>query len=335
MSIEHKEKEYGLREEAKEFPMMVVIGLSYVCNSKCPHCPYTTSTIRDEYKDTPFMKKKTFKIIADQCGRYGAYIRLTGGGEPLLHPEAVELMEYAKSVGAKVGLITNASLLVSEKARRMLAVNVDMIECSIDANDSDIYAKVRPGLDWDMVVVNVKEAVRMRDEMGSKSRIIVSAVKQKGVDIEAVKKVWEPVVDEVQVRKYLTWDIVEDKSSDSTPYLPPKDKIPCPHLFERLLVDSRGRVILCAFDIKGRTNLGNIHDKTISQIWLGEDFSFYRDKHLKSEGDGIEMCHNCPDWKYRSWKHNYWKIVKTAEGKRRTRSKNTHIDDIEDDMDDC
>lgn len=24
----------------------------------------------------------------------------------------------------------------------------------------------------------------------------------------------------------------------------------------------------------------------------------------------------CPDWKYRSWQHNYWKVVKNAEAAR-------------------
>jgi hypothetical protein len=24
------------------------------------------------------------------------------------------------------------------------------------------------------------------------------------------------------------------------------------------------------------------------------------------------MCKNCPDWKYRSWNHNYWKVVNDA-----------------------
>ena len=53
------------------------------------------------------MNEDTFKIIANQCGGYGAWIRMSGGGEPMLHPQAVELIEYAKEVRAKVGLITN------------------------------------------------------------------------------------------------------------------------------------------------------------------------------------------------------------------------------------
>ena len=61
--------EYGLRPEAAQFPMMSVLSFVYPCNALCPHCPYTNSSIRQEFKDVPFMPEKTFKKIADESGR--------------------------------------------------------------------------------------------------------------------------------------------------------------------------------------------------------------------------------------------------------------------------
>ena len=90
---------YGLRPEASEFPMMLVLSFVYPCNALCPHCPYTNSNIRKEYRDAPYMPEATFKKIADESGRYGAYLRISGGGEPMLHPQATELLVYAKNVG--------------------------------------------------------------------------------------------------------------------------------------------------------------------------------------------------------------------------------------------
>ena len=100
--------------------MMCVLSFVYVCNARCPNCPYTNSTIRQEYKDRPLMREDTFKIIADQCGPHRAWIRLSGGGEPMLHPQAVELMEYAKAKGARIGLITNGSCFTAESIERLL-----------------------------------------------------------------------------------------------------------------------------------------------------------------------------------------------------------------------
>ena len=91
-SIDHGAEQYGLRPEASEYPMMLVLSFVYPCNALCPHCPYTNSSIRKEYRDAPYMPEALFKRIADESGRYGAYLRISGGGEPMLHPQADELL---------------------------------------------------------------------------------------------------------------------------------------------------------------------------------------------------------------------------------------------------
>lgn len=314
---EHAQKTYGIRPEAQEFPMMCVLSFVYVCNAQCPNCPYTNSNIRSDYIDTPFMSENTFKMIADQCGEYGAWIRLSGGGEPMLHPKAVELMVYAKKVGAKIGLITNGSKFTENSITRLLEAQVDMIEFSVDAADCETYVKVRKGLNWDVLLKNVSIMIGLRNKLKSATKIIASGVNQIGIDIDKVARFWENKVDNFQKRKYLTWGINDpSESADTMPYLPPEEFIPCPFIFERLNIDSRGNIMVCGFDIAAKTNLGNIHEKSIKDIWHSQEFEFYRKKHLEGKGDQIELCNNCPDWKYRSWKHNYWKIVKDAEEKK-------------------
>jgi len=298
--------------------MMCVLSFVYVCNAKCPNCPYTNSQIRTDYKDRPFMEETTFKIIADQCGKYGAWVRISGGGEPMLHPKAVELMVYAKKVGARVGLITNGSLFSTENSTQLLEAQIDMIEFSVDAGDPETYGKVRRGLTWDWLLKNVQQMVELRNRLKSLTKIIASGINQVDVNINAVARFWEPMVDNFQKRKYLTWGINDpSRSADPTPYLPPKEMIPCPFIFERLNIDSRGKVMVCGFDIVGKTDMGNIHERSIKEIWHGGEFEYYRQMHLNKRGAEIELCKDCPDWKYRSWRHNYWKIVKSAEKKRR------------------
>lgn len=328
--VEHTQQTYGIRPEALEFPMMCVISFVYVCNAQCPNCPYTNSEIRSDYKDRPLMNEDTFKLIAEQCGQYGSWVRVSGGGEPMLHPKAVELFEYAKQVGAKIGLITNGSRFTEESITRLLTAQVDMIEFSVDASDPETYARVRKGLHWTTLLGNVKKMVEMRNRLKSATKIIASSVNQEGVNIDEVAKFWEPIVDNFQKRKFLTWGINDpSKSADATPYLPPEQMIPCPFIFERLNIDSRGKVMVCGFDIKAVTDMGNIHEKSISEIWHGEGFEYYRNMHLSQRGREIDLCKNCPDWQYRSWQHNYWKIVKTAEETRQQRYDKLDLQDSE------
>jgi hypothetical protein len=65
--------------------------------------------------------------------------------------------------------------------------------------------------------------------------------------------------------------------------------------------------------------MGNVHDQPIKEIWHNEKFEYFRTMHCAQRGKEIELCKECPDWQYRSWKHNYWKIVKNAEQKRKER----------------
>ena len=79
---EHILSQYGMREGAEQFPLMVVLAVSYRCNAACPHCPYTNSSIRSDYSDATFLNEGLYRSIADQCGEHNAYLRITGGGEP-------------------------------------------------------------------------------------------------------------------------------------------------------------------------------------------------------------------------------------------------------------
>jgi len=312
---------YGVRPEAEAYPMMLVLSFTYPCNALCPHCPYTNSSIRKEYKDAPFMSEAIFRKIAEESGPYNAYLRISGGGEPMLHPKATELLIYAKEVGCRVGLITNGSLFDEENSYALLEAGIDMIEFSVDACDEATYNVVRKGLEWEVLLRNVERMVSLRDKLRSPTKIVASCVNQKGVDVDAVESFWieGKGIDYLIKRKFLTWGdnttLDAERSADPAAYLN-TDEVPCPFIFERLNIDSRGNVMVCGYDISANTQMGNVMSTSIHDIWHGPGFSYYREKHLGGHGKEIGLCAKCPDWKYRSWNHNYWKVVEKAEEKR-------------------
>jgi len=301
--MKHYNESFGIRPGAEEFPLMVVLSYVYACNSRCPNCPYNNSTIRSQHKGNAYMPTRTFRTIAEQAGKYGAFLRLSGGGEPLLHEDIHKHVNFAKAQGCKVGIITNGSKDVSK-----LVNLADVLEFSVDAGTKEEYEKVRPGLDWDYLNENVRDALLRRRD----TKIIVSIINQKGVDVEQAEKYWG-CADVVQVRKYLTWGYNENNSADDAPYLPPEKNLPCPWLFERLAIDTTGEVSYCNADIAFKNSFANVSKRTIKEIWTGPEFTEIREKHLAREGHKMKMCAECADWKYRSWNHNYWKILKKAE----------------------
>ena len=223
-----REKGYGLRAGAEEFPLMVVLSIIYPCNLGCPNCPYTdgNSEIRRFYRDRhgELFPMELWRKIADECGAYGAWMRCTGGGEPMLHAQMVDMIEYAKAKGARVWLNTNGSMFgptlkLRRKLERIMAVGIDLIEFSMDAADAETYAKVRPPHGgpprdpqqwWRNHLDNVRAALQFRKQFHSPSRVVVSIIRQEDIEgkLDAAVEFWlkEVGVDDVVTRKFLTWD---------------------------------------------------------------------------------------------------------------------------------
>ena len=267
------DKQYGLRPGAEEFPLMVVISIIYPCNFGCPMCPYTdgNSELRQFYHahDGDLIPVRLWEKMADECGEYGAWMRCTGGGEPMLHPKMVEMVEYAKAKGARIWMNTNGSMFgpmpaYRMKLERMLEAGIDLIEFSMDAGDADTYAIVRPphrGVPrdpqqwWSNHIGNVRAALVMRKELRTTNRIVVSMIRQDIMEgkMDAAVKFWmeEVGVDEVITRKFLSWDdnttIQLGHALDPHLYkkMPTEKKEPCVWPFERMNVDTLGRVALC------------------------------------------------------------------------------------------
>ncbi len=338
------EKSYGLRPGAQEFPLMIVISVIYPCNFGCPNCPYTegNSEIRRFYREKKgeMISYNLWTKIADEAGPYGAWMRCTGGGEPMLHPRMTEMIEYSKQKGARVWLNTNGSMFHStpkqdENLKRILKAGIDLIEFSMDAGDAVTYAQVRPPRGgspkepeawWTGQVENVKRAIRYRNEFRAPTRIVVSIIRQSVLDgkLDSAVKFWldEVGVDEVITRKFLTWDdnttISNEEALDPNLYAGEKTAYekPCVWPFERLNVDTLGRVSLCGQDISFKTSklFPSVQESSIREIWRGERFDWYRRKHLEGKGSECWPCRGCSAWSagIRDWEYGWLQVLKSS-----------------------
>ena len=83
-----------------------------------------------------------------------------GFGEPLSHPDIVEMIRLAKSTGAVVELITNGMLLTQPMAEQFIRAGVNTIWFSIDGATPASYTDVRLGAALPLVLENIR-ALRM------------------------------------------------------------------------------------------------------------------------------------------------------------------------------
>ena len=100
-------------------PWTAHLYLTDQCNLDCHYCNEYDNSL--PHPDTDDLKKYLDKIRELGCLRIGFQ-----GGEPLMHPDVVELVRYAKELGfLKVSMSTNAFLLT----KPMLA---DLADAGLD-----------------------------------------------------------------------------------------------------------------------------------------------------------------------------------------------------------
>lgn len=302
------EKKYDFSDEqTKNFPRMVIAGLSFVCNAKCIHCIYNSfaETKLSTGSGKAFMDEAVFKKIADECAKYPHnLLRIVGFGEPMLHPKFIELMTYAKSAGCNVGVITNGSLMTADISEKLLDINIDAIDISVDAFSKEVYEQIRVGLDFNRLVENVKKLVELRNKKQKKTFIFGSIVEQKEVmgELDKALVFWGKIVDKVVSRKFLTFGLFTNPEL-RVPYY--EKRVPCFLLYDRINVDVNGCIRQCGYDSFGKTNFGNVLETTIREAWNSPELNRIRACHQNGNFAESGLCQDCQDWPFHSWDKNY------------------------------
>lgn len=95
--------------EAKKTHKIRYVGLELLdyCNYKCPHC-----YVKDTYK--AIMDLAHFNKFMDELSSMGCVWILLTGGEPLLHPQFIEMYKSAIQKGFKVTVFSNGYYLTEE-----------------------------------------------------------------------------------------------------------------------------------------------------------------------------------------------------------------------------
>lgn len=86
--------------------------------------------------------------------------------------------------------------------------------------------------------------------------------------------------------------------------------------FERMNIDTLGRVSLCGQDVSFRSSklFPNINDLSVKEVWQGETFTWYRRMHLEGRGAEAWPCRGCSAWfaGIRDWKYGWLRVLKNS-----------------------
>lgn len=121
-------------------PEVVELFPTNHCNLKCPHCRF-----RMVHGDrSQHMSLTTFETLLGELSTRGVNrLELSGGGEPLDHPNALDMFALIHDRKFRVGLITNAYALVDNPMLTdAVSMCADWIRVSVDGFTDATYRKV-------------------------------------------------------------------------------------------------------------------------------------------------------------------------------------------------
>lgn len=279
-----------IQENRLLYPRTVAIEGTNACNSACIMCGH-----KDMVRTQGIMSLELYKKILEQLQDWPIRsLLLSGFGEPLLDPHLEERISLAKSKGlGNIGLVSNASLLSPEKAKKMISAGLDLMHISLDGASPGTYHKLRPGLDYYKVVENINHILSLSPR--PKIHLQVVTLNDNKAEITDLRRLWERKADRLIFRQVQDWaGQVQLQELQYSPHLADRKYWPpCLYLWDQLNVYWDGTVPACCLDYEARQIVGNAGHQLLEDIWNGNRLKDIRQKHNAGQRNEIFLCRQC------------------------------------------
>jgi len=278
------------------------IELTNRCPFLCVMCARTHNMTRAQ-GDMPF---DVFRKVIDEfaaanpVGAGTNEVWMHGFGESSVHPRFGEFMRYATDHGVNACLSVNPLMLTPKVGRQLLESHPGTLYLSLDGHDDGSFERIR-GLPeaYEKSRQRLLEFVRLKREMGSKTRLVLSMIDfaLNTESIAAVAAEWRALegLDEVLSKPFTVWDgSAADVNVFRRLQFLKGEKTTCRFPFEKLTVCWDGTVTPCCYDYDKKYQLGDVRTQTLAEIWNGEPIRRLRREFIDNNVTN-PLCRACPE----------------------------------------
>lgn len=284
------------------FPLQLDFELNYSCNLKCPMCTWSVEEDSGDDRMGWFPFEKYQEIVRYGVARGLRALDMSYVNEPLIRKDLPAFIAFARESGIQdVGFNTNGTLLTPEFSRLLIRSGLTRIQFSIDAFSSESFNKVRTGGDYHRVVQNVLDFLQIRKEMAWDIPLVaVSFVKQRDNEGELGPFVefWEPKVDYLLVREYLTPVLPDSEHYDEKSKLFSEARhfageFRCTKPWQRMIVRHDGTLLPCCTFQGAFLPMGNVFQTPLEEVWRSQPMRELRALHKRGEFHKNPICKAC------------------------------------------
>jgi SynChlorMet cassette radical SAM/SPASM protein ScmF len=174
--------------ENRKYPLnQIYFYLTEGCNLRCRHC-WIAPKYQSEANQYPALDLNLFKSIIEQARPLGLTgVKLTGG-EPLLHPQINEILEYIRTEDLDLTVETNGVLCTPELASKIAACKNTFVSVSLDGAKAETHEWVR-GIEgcFEDALLGIRNLV----DAGLKPQIIMAIMRQNKDQMESIIRLAE------------------------------------------------------------------------------------------------------------------------------------------------
>jgi radical SAM protein with 4Fe4S-binding SPASM domain len=285
-------------EMVTAYPLQIDFELNASCNLRCPMCPISAESPKGKGKSTWFSFDLYKQIITDGVQRGLRAIKLNYVNEPLIRDDLYEFIQFARDAGIiDVYLSTNGVLMTSAIIRKLIDAGLTRIQVSIDAHTKEVYDKVRPGGDLNMVQRNVEKLMAIRHEMGSVTPLVrVNFVRTELNEDQLPDFIdyWRNRADMIGIQEY----VKPPKSSAELISRTTEHKrvrgFRCSFPFKQLVITNELNILPCCTFWGENLKLSKCDSpQAVTEAWNSDKMQQLRRTHESGEYWRIETCRKC------------------------------------------
>jgi radical SAM protein with 4Fe4S-binding SPASM domain len=290
--------EYASNLNETEFPIQLDIELNASCNLKCPMCPISAESPKNKGKSTWFCFEHYKKIINFSVENGLKALKLNYVNEPLIRNDIFDFIKYAKEAGVlDVYLSTNGVLMNDLICEKLVLSGITRVQISIDATSKEIYDKLRPGGDFDLVKKNVDILLKTRSRLNSTTPLVrVNFVRTEinEFELEDFVEYWKNKVDMIGIQEFIKPTESSQVIKSKTSLNKRKQGFKCSFPFKQLVITNEKNVLPCCTFWGEKLAIQKLENpQDLIAIWKHPKIIWLREMHKAGKYYEIDECRSC------------------------------------------
>jgi MoaA/NifB/PqqE/SkfB family radical SAM enzyme len=242
------------------------------------------------------MEMQLFEKIVDEVANHPeCIIKLSGLGEPSLHPQIQDILSFLakRKMMRQIRLYTNGNLFERFSPTEIIEFGVRFLIVSIDGIDAKSYEFIRVGGNYARLKANVVKLHQTREEL--KSRFPKIVIRHTIFPNESSKEIWQYSRDWIECADFVDFNHLEPLSpmaaGTGTPWFRH-----CRDIRREFYIGSGGRVPQCGnvfYAGAKKEVLSDLHNSTIQELWHNPTLQLLRSSHELGALDKVPFCKTC------------------------------------------